>query len=465
MALNKRYPLLVGACSVALVTGCATTTDPVSLDKSNTKVQPVYRVQQPAGTAAGQYAVGRLDLAEGRVDAAIVRFRNALKLDPTFVEAHNGLGVALGMKGRYDEAAEAFTAALAHSPASAHVLNNLGYAQMKAGRLHDAWRSFGQSLDLDPKNASTRENVRLLALQRGDGSTPTVEASTTKARGDATRSVVREEAPAHQGYPETVLSASDASVLVQLSTNVYELRPAQPHVKMAAAEPNPAVAGSVKPPAFGAAVSISAVPPTVSVVRSAPSHALAPRPSSQPAASPAPSAPPAKVLAAPAAAYAPSRAVEATSQTTSKGAAPGWVSRFEVSNGAGIERLAARTATQLARSGIGISRVSNYERFDRVTTEIHYRKGFLEDARVVQKSLPVPAKLVASRSLRPDVNVRLVLGRDMVQARIAGWYEGDDAMASSSPAPGVDGGSLDHASAGHAERVAARSLAGGWRYL
>jgi tetratricopeptide (TPR) repeat protein len=225
MALNKRYPLLVGACSVALVTGCATTTDPVSLDKSNTKVQPVYRVQQPAGTAAGQYAVGRLDLAEGRVDAAIVRFRNALKLDPTFVEAHNGLGVALGMKGRYDEAAEAFTAALAHSPASAHVLNNLGYAQMKAGRLYDAWRSFGQSLDLDPKNASTRENVRLLAdLRRGGGAAPVAAEDTQKALAETPRDVAQERPVVEPRRAEAVHSVSDDSVLVRLSANVYELR-------------------------------------------------------------------------------------------------------------------------------------------------------------------------------------------------------------------------------------------------
>ncbi len=458
-----RNPVLVGACAALFLGGCAQIGP--KQDSPVVEVAPVYRVQQPAGTAAGQYAVGRIDLAEGRVDAAIVRFRNSLKLDPAFIEAQNGLGVALGMKGRYDEAVEAFTAVLAHSPASAHVLNNLGYAQMKAGRLHDAWRSFGQSLDLDPKNASTRENVRLLALQRGDGPPPTFEASAAKARGNATRSVVRKEAPAHPRYPEMVLSASDASVLVQLSSNVYELRPAQPQATMATAEPNRVVAGSAKPLAFEAAVSISAVPPAASVVRSAPTNAIAPRPSAQPAASAVPSASTAKLVAAPAAKPAPSGSVAAPSQTTSKRAAPRWVSRFEVSNGAGIERLAARTATQLARSGIGISRISNYERFDRVTTEIHYRKGFLEDARVVQKNLPVPAKLVASRSLRPDVNVRLVLGRDMVQARIAGWYEGDDVVASSSSTPGADGGSLDRAPARDAERVAARSVAGGWRYL
>ncbi len=161
------YRHLLGACAVSLVTGCATTVDRVALDAGNTLIEPVYRVQQPAGTAAGQYAVGRLDLAEGRIDAAIRRFRAALKLDPVFVEAHNGLGVAYGHQGRFAEATDAFRRALASGPASAHVLSNLGYAQMRVGDLHEAWESFVRAVELDPKNRRTLENVRaLVSLQR-----------------------------------------------------------------------------------------------------------------------------------------------------------------------------------------------------------------------------------------------------------------------------------------------------------
>ena len=143
---RNRQSLLAGACAVMLLAGCATSPGVVELDGRNTRVAGVYRVQEPVGTAAGQYAVGRMDLAAGRVDAAIDRFESALRLDPNFVEAHNGLGVAYGHLGRYVEAAQAFRSALASGPAAAHLLNNLGFAQLRAGQLFEASASGGYTI-------------------------------------------------------------------------------------------------------------------------------------------------------------------------------------------------------------------------------------------------------------------------------------------------------------------------------
>ena len=88
---QTRSPWILGLGAIALTAGCAQVPlAKVEPTAAGPQVAPVYRVQQPAGTAAGQHAVGRIDLAEGRVDAAIARFRNALQLDRGFVEAHNG---------------------------------------------------------------------------------------------------------------------------------------------------------------------------------------------------------------------------------------------------------------------------------------------------------------------------------------------------------------------------------------
>lgn len=81
---------------------------------------------------------------------------------------------------------------------------------------------------------------------------------------------------------------------------------------------------------------------------------------------------------------------------------------LEVSNGAGVTRLASRTAHQLARFGADVARVTNYRSFDRKVTEIQYRDGHLDGAMAVQQRLPVGAKLVRSGSMNPGVNVRLV---------------------------------------------------------
>ncbi len=444
----SNHSLLAGVCAAVMLGGCAQI-GPTS-EHAGLKVAPVYRVQQPAGTAAGQYAVGRSDLAEGRVGAAIERFRNALKLDPGFVEAHNGLGVAFGMQGRYAESADAFRLALALGPSSAHVLNNLGFAQMKTGNLHDARQSFARSLEIDPKNARTRDNVRVLAaLEQQDHRTKQAPAIPAAAPGrevaKAMPETAAEVAPPPPGQSASILSRSNESMLVRLAPNLYELRRIDAEAGLQRVP-----AGTAVPAVAAAAVTVTPAP----TVSSQPA-AQATRPLA--AASSAPVAPLSTITAVPRA--VPAKAKEMRTPVRKSATRIG---RFEVSNGAGVERLAARTAIQFARFGVGISRVSNYESFDRVRTEIHYRKGFLKQAQLVQQKLPVQAKLVATDRLRPEINVRLVVGRDMVQAPIAWW--GEETIADAEPTAGAANIAANMQKGGEAT-VLARAAVDGWRYL
>lgn len=409
---RNRQSLLAGACAVMLLAGCATSPGVVELDGRNTRVAGVYRVQEPVGTAAGQYAVGRMDLAAGRVDAAIDRFESALRLDPNFVEAHNGLGVAYGHLGRYVEAAQAFRSALASGPAAAHLLNNLGFAQLRAGQLSEASASLARAIALEPTNQRTRENIRLLeqaqtqaaaaqALRAGvapAGLTtaasgplpPTVEPGarvepvrapglaaaqpsmptdrvdwnarlTSAAQAIAT--TASQESPRNPSY-EVVLAKSSDSLLVQLAPNLYELRPRAPAPRVAAVVPK--VESRVEP---------------------------RPEPRPEPAS-----------LAA--------------------------IDRLEVSNGVGVRHLAGRTARQLSRFGFGVTRVSDYRRFGKQRTEIHYRDGHLADAKALQQRLPVDVKFVRAGQLHAGVNVRLVVGRDLVAGQVASWLDAPEELAS-----------------------------------
>jgi tetratricopeptide (TPR) repeat protein len=516
----SRHPLLAGACAVLLLAGCAQTGPQAG--SPTVRIEPVYRVHPPVGTAAGQYAVGRIDLGEGRYEAAIKRFRQALQLDPTLVEAHNGLGVAFGQTGRFAEAAEAFRAALASGPAAAHVLNNLGFAQLKAGQLDEAWRSLRRSYDLEPTNARTRENIALLAEARriavqGEAQqaplvatrttpftavaetrattvseaaapptaapagqlakvenhaastveqpssmeptaiaelavsestaaeTTVVEATTAEslaaasepfaeplqaapadvitAVAQASAAMVLGEAPNPLAY-EIVLSRTSDASLVQLSPNVYELRRSDAAIAQAGASLTAPVAASAVPlprgakpvepasavaraPAPAAAVAsrvaVTPVPmrKVVSRVATAPEVAYAARPAARRVAADA------KVLTAPAPALVSLAAIDG----------------LEVSNGVGLRSLAGRTARQLERFGVSVARVSDYQTFGKGRTEVHYRAGHLEGAKAVQQRLPVDAKLVKASKMHPGVNVRLVVGRDMVVGPIAWWSD------------------------------------------
>lgn len=504
MQRSNRYPLVVGACAVALITGCAQTGMQADSGHAGAgtagalraKVEPVYRVQQPVGTAAGQYAVGRIDLGEGRHEAAIRRFKAALQLDPTFVEAHNGLGVAYGQIGRFAEAAEAFRAALASGPAQAHVLNNLGFAQFKAGQLDEAWTSLRRSYDLDPQNAKTRENLVMLAEARQLAAAQAARAPVAAAPIVASQPVQVAPAPIAASHPVQVESAPIVSSVREMpaASGAAETKgdaPALAEALPAAATPivvegavaQAAVAAPSEPAPPAAALPAVAL---VAVAQASAAHALgeAPNPrayevvvsrssdaelvqltpgvyelrsNAVAAAAPAavePVARAASTATAPQVAVAPVRTyrIEARVATVPElpairpvanvaPAAPKvlappplasleTVAGLEVSNGVGLRSLAGRTARQLERFGASVARVSDYRTYGKGRTEIHYLAGHVAGAKALQQRLPVAAKLVEVSKMHPGVNVRLVVGRDMVAGPVAWWSE-DPAVAES----------------------------------
>ena len=440
---DRRIPVSLTVCAIALITGCATAPDVVELNARNTKIEPLYRVEQPAGTAAGQYAVGRLHLAEGRIDAAITRFRNALTLEPGYVEALNGLGVAYGQKGRYEEAVQAFRTALAAAPDSAHLLNNLGFAQFKAGRLQEASVSLDRALGLEPHNVRTRENVRQL----------------TEARERAAREPVAAAAAATPAADAAAPAAAPVVAVAPVLAAVPQLpaAPAQVALTMKPDEP-------VKAPQVTAVAPARVVDAAPAPVQVRPVEVVA---AAVPVPVPAPRAEAARsanfevvlaksndsVLVQVAPAVYEIRPISAAQQVASGHAtvpvAPvvepkpvptrtslAAIDRLEVSNGAGTNRLATRTARRLAQMGAAVARVTNYAGFGRQHTEIHYRDGHAESAKRLGARLPVDAKLVNVDGLRGDVDVRLVVGRDMVQGDVAAWWnEALDVARGAEPEP------------------------------
>ena len=445
MMLGRTF-LFLGTGMLALAAGCAYLP---SFGPSAAKPapEPLQRASKPAGTAAGQAAVGRLDLAAGRLDAAIIRFQQALQLDPNLIEAHNGLGVALGQKGRYDEAADAFRDALVLSPDSPYLLNNLGYAQLRAGQLDAAAVSLDRAHRLGRHNQHTAENLALLAQAR------------QKAGGGAVGAVASTDSGAASAGTKEGAGGSTGSRLVHVSPGVYRLIDSAP-VRLAAPA-TPAMPAQAAAPAAPVKPAQAAAPAALV----APAQAAAPiePPAAQPArqaqgvrpvGQPGASAGPGK---APAGAPAPDKVSKATP-----------LGGFEVSNGVGQRNLAGRTARALERMGIHVTRVSDYRLFGRQRTEIHYREGYRQVAKAMGESLPVKARVTASKRLPQDINVRLVVGRDWSAAQVAMLGEpgagqepaqaAQPASASITPVPGGVGRAS-------APQQLVSSAASGWRYF
>ena len=86
---------------------------------------------------------------------------------------------------------------------------------------------------------------------------------------------------------------------------------------------------------------------------------------------------------------------------------------LEVSNAVGTARLARRTAQALTDQGASVTRLTDHRPAGREHTEIQFRSGFEAQAQSLGAVLAVRAALVGDARLRHDINVRLVIGRDL----------------------------------------------------
>lgn len=105
-------------------------------------------------------ALQRLD----KLDEAAARYREALSLQPAFVEAHANLGDVLRMRHRYAEAATHYTRVVAVEPSVASLWTSLGLCQHRIGSVDDARASFERALALEPDNAEALANTASLLL-------------------------------------------------------------------------------------------------------------------------------------------------------------------------------------------------------------------------------------------------------------------------------------------------------------
>lgn len=87
--------------------------------------------------------------------------------------------------------------------------------------------------------------------------------------------------------------------------------------------------------------------------------------------------------------------------------------RVEVSNGNGVTGMARRVGTYLKDSGFAAARLTNQHGFGVAATRVEYRDGYEAEARQVAAAMQRSVDIAPSTTLRHDIGVRLVLGKDM----------------------------------------------------
>ncbi|CAD5962153.1 UDP-N-acetylglucosamine--peptide N-acetylglucosaminyltransferase [Planktothrix tepida] len=95
-------------------------------------------------------------LREGKLEAAIVAYRQAIDENPQFYGAYQNLGETLGKLEQFEEAKQAFHKAIELKPSAAWSYFSLGKVLEQLGKHEEAQIYFLQAVNLDPKLDSSK---------------------------------------------------------------------------------------------------------------------------------------------------------------------------------------------------------------------------------------------------------------------------------------------------------------------
>jgi tetratricopeptide (TPR) repeat protein len=112
-------------------------------------------------SALGHYAKGWLANEQDELEQAASEYREALRLDPEFAEAYNGLGVTYLNQDDEEAAIESFRKALELSPNLIHARINLALAYFEQGQIDEAIRENERALVMNPDIAEIHFNLAL----------------------------------------------------------------------------------------------------------------------------------------------------------------------------------------------------------------------------------------------------------------------------------------------------------------
>jgi tetratricopeptide (TPR) repeat protein len=116
-------------------------------------------------TADALNAQGARLAERGRLDEAVIAFRQALEINSEMSEVHNNLGNALRNQGRLPEASRHLQQAIALRPDFAEAHNNLGICLARQRKSQEAIAALRKAVELKPDYAQAFNNLGVALLE------------------------------------------------------------------------------------------------------------------------------------------------------------------------------------------------------------------------------------------------------------------------------------------------------------
>ena len=111
--------------------------------------------------------LGRALVEDGKSEAGLVHYNEALRIRPTYATARTNVGVALTKIGKYDEAITNYREALRLKPDLPESHANLGAALFDQGKIDEAIEHYSEAIRLNPNFAQAHANMGIALMQKG----------------------------------------------------------------------------------------------------------------------------------------------------------------------------------------------------------------------------------------------------------------------------------------------------------
>jgi Tfp pilus assembly protein PilF len=353
---------------ILLLTACASNQ---SIVDAPIKVTPIL-AKSSSDNPEAMYQTGRYYQGQKRYDLAEDAYRKTLAANRNFAEAFNGLGVIYSMQMKYDEAIEAFQSAIRLNPKSPHILNNLGYVYYLQGRYSESSLALEQSVAIDPINKHTLNNIGLVYAKTGH----IADAEQAFSRAVDVPSQVANANSVIQNPNRDILTSSSQILSNLGEVNQIEEQSLSLPKNIGVIRKNSGPLQSIyQDPEGGGRVTLLQVSPYVYEIRV---NSIAPKINS------------------------------ANFADEVKG-----FLRVEVSNGNGVSGFARKIGKFLKSQGYPTARLTNQKKYNILNTQIQYREGYQADAERLQASFSQDFEIIERTDMRPDVNLRILLGKDI----------------------------------------------------
>lgn len=320
--------------------------------------QFVTNVRPHPGNPDSHYLLGYYYQKRGRYKEAIEEFEKAVLIDPDYIKAYNGLGISCDMMGDYEKAREAYKQALRLNPYLGYIYNNIGYSYLLQGNLDEAISAFEKAIAIDSSLIQSYNNLGLAYGKKGDFELA-IAAFKSAGHDD-------------QAYYNLALIYYKKGLFKEAAQNytlALGLNPSftKAHLGLKAALALSDISEeTLHVVALEKNIHYSTMTEQADTVRSKREK---------------------------------NKDLEKI--------------KIEVSNGNGVEGMARRVRDYLNKNGINVVRLTNADRFNYSKTNIYYQKGHYEAAYYIANQIPGVQKLWKTNSNRKDINIKILIGKDL----------------------------------------------------